>query len=340
MTSSRRNFLRGLSTGAAALSSGASTALATPEPEASCRGSLRADEILDLFEPVTGRKGVKIWAPATPSRAEFVATLHPHRMRFCASAFKGFVLCEALRQKDSINVDQSLRGEQLVLDESVWSSDSESFNPPYLSGKVSELTTLEAMIIHSDNTGADMILKHVGADHVRQFIAQAGLAQTRIPNSTRQFLGYVAGVPYWRTITWQQMLDILDSNAPFPNPALNDVQTMASSPHDFVSFYSRSLQGEFFKNIETLNEFRAILSRSDAIAQAIPLGASAFLKGGSADVGSFHALCLAGGMYVSDRWVYFALMLNWESPDPTDPDTRVAFTSALIKAFELIKQGV
>jgi hypothetical protein len=180
MTSSRRNFLRGLSTGAAALSSGASTALATPEPEASCRGSLRADEILDLFEPVTGRKGIKIWAPATPSRAEFVASLHPHRMRFCASAFKGFVLCEALRQKDSINVDQSLRGEQLVLDESVWSSDSESFNPPYLSGKVSELTTLEAMIIHSDNTGADMILKHVGADHVRQFIAQAGLAQTRI----------------------------------------------------------------------------------------------------------------------------------------------------------------
>jgi beta-lactamase class A len=53
------------------------------------------------------------------------------------------------------------------------SPDSATFNPPHLSGKVSERTALEAMIIHSDNTGTDMILKHVGADRVRDFLAEA-----------------------------------------------------------------------------------------------------------------------------------------------------------------------
>jgi beta-lactamase class A len=109
---------------------------------------------------------------------------------FCGSSFKTFVLCEALRQADAPDIDQQLKLRQLELNETVWSPDSVTFNPPYLSGKVSERTTLEAMIIHSDNTGADMSLKHVGADNVRKFIESAGLEHTFIPNSTRQFIGY------------------------------------------------------------------------------------------------------------------------------------------------------
>jgi beta-lactamase class A len=81
------------------------------------------------------------------------------------------------------------------------SPDSATFNPPHLSGKVSERTALEAMIIHSDNTGTDMILKHVGADRVLDFLADARLKRTHIPNSTRQFLGYLAALPDWRTTT-------------------------------------------------------------------------------------------------------------------------------------------
>jgi beta-lactamase class A len=74
---------------------------------------------------------------------------------------------------------------------------------------------------------------------------------------------------------------------------------MASTPYDFVSFYSRALQGKFFSNAATLNEFLAILSRADAIRDVIPLGASAFVKGGAIDVNPFHALSLAGGVYMS-----------------------------------------
>ena len=36
------------------------------------------------------------------------------------------------------------------------------FNPPNLSGLVSQRTALEAMIMHSDNTATDMSMKQVG----------------------------------------------------------------------------------------------------------------------------------------------------------------------------------
>jgi hypothetical protein len=79
------------------------------------------------------------------------------------------------------------------------------------------------------------------------------------------------------------------------NSPMNQVQTLASSAGDFVSYYSRALQGEFFKNKETLAEYRRILSLGDAIwLLPLPLGGSAFCKGGSIDVVKFHALCAPG----------------------------------------------
>ena len=100
------------------------------------------------------------------------------------STFKAFVLGEELRQADSPDVVQTITERQLALDESVWSPDSDTFNPPHLSGKVTERTAIEAMILHSDNTGTDMCLEQVGTDKVRAFIASAGLTNTLIPEST------------------------------------------------------------------------------------------------------------------------------------------------------------
>ena len=37
------------------------------------------------------------------------------------------------------------------------------------------------------------------------------------------------------------------------------------------------------------------------------------MKHGSADVGSQFALCLAGGVWIPRRWVYFAMIVNWTS---------------------------
>jgi beta-lactamase class A len=131
---------------------------------------------------------------------------------------------------------------------------------------------------------------------------------TPIPANLRQLIAYDAGFADWQTITW----DHLTSGSPdgSPHPILNDVITMASTPDDLVSFFSRALQGEFFQYEETLGVFRAILSTADAIARTMPLGVSAFGKGGSFDLNQEYALSFAGGVYVPDRWVYFSLIIN------------------------------
>lgn len=175
------------------------------------------------------------------------------------------------------------------------------------------------MISRSDNTATDISLNRVGADHVRQFIASIDLANSRIPNNTRQFLAFVLGAPNWQTITWAELLALAESDPSSTYPIINDVQTMAVSPDDFVSFYSSALQGEFFQRPATLDTFRSTLALADAIPLAMPLGVNAFLKGGSIDFGGEHALSIAGGVFIPDhRWVYYSLMINWVDGEAGD----------------------
>jgi beta-lactamase class A len=218
-------------------------------------------------------------------------------------------------------------------------SPSATFNPPNLTGLVSERTALEAMILHSDNTGADMILKQAGADNVRGLIAKAGLTNTLIPTSTRSFIGYLLGAPDYQTFTWEQYAAA--TNDPFVNPPLNTTETLASSSDDLVSFYTRSLQGDFFKHDETLHEYRTILSIGDIIwLLPLPLGVSAFAKGGEINVPGFHALCAAGGMFFDDVWVYFSLMINWTAAAEADPATSAAWVNASANALQLVKNSL
>jgi beta-lactamase class A len=149
---------------------------------------------------------LKIFAPATDGQPELVVQLNADKMLFAASAIKTLVLCEALRQADAPDLIDTLESRELVLDSSVWSLGSPTFNPPTLSGLVSERTVLEAMIMRSDNTATDMALKLVGAGNVRNFIASVGLTNTRIPDSTRAFTGYVFGAPNYFTLPWDDLV--------------------------------------------------------------------------------------------------------------------------------------
>ena len=116
---------------------------------------------------------------------------------------------------------------------------------------------------------------------------------------------------------------------------------MATSADDLVSYFSRGLQGEFFKNDQTLNEFRAILSIADVIwLLPVPLGASAFAKGGEIDIPGFHALCAAGGMFFDDVWVYFSFTINWPAPGESDPTTSAAWVAASSRALQLVKDAL
>lgn len=310
---------------------------AMAEKSSTTKTSASPQEILALFQSLPGDVAIKIHAPATNGKPEFLVESNTSKMMFVGSAIKTFILCESLRQVDSPGLVRALTANQLALDASVWSLDSATFNPPNLIGKVSQRTALEAMIMHSDNTGTDMCIKHAGPDKVRAFIASAGLTNTQIPDSTRVFFGYLLGAKDYKNFTWEEIGAA--ANQPIVNSPMNKIETLASSADDFVSYYSRALQGDFFKNKETLNEFRRILSIGDAIwLLPLPLGVSAFVKGGSIDVPGFHAVCAPGGMFFDDRWVYFCLTINWHAKAETDPNTVSAFTAAGSRALAMVKE--
>lgn len=305
------------------------------QPRAASPTVVSSDRILSLFHALPGETAIRIRAPAANDKPEIDIASNASAQLFVGSAIKTFILAESLAQADTPDVVHTLTTTQLQLNETVWSADSATFNPPNLIGVVSQRTALEAMILHSDNTATDMSIRHAGASNVRRFVQAAGLHRTMIPESTRSFFGYLLGARDYQTFTWAD----LQAAAPSPmvNPPLNKVETLASSADDLVSYYSRALQGTFFRNPQTLNEFRRILSLGDAIwLVPLPLGASAFCKGGSIDVPGFHCLCVAGGMFVNQRWVCFALIINWQAAAETDPATAAAFASAASQAMGMV----
>jgi beta-lactamase class A len=303
------------------------------------KSGVSSEAILALFKLLPGDVAIKIFAPAANGKPEFLVESNASKTMFVGSAIKTFILCEALRQADSPNVVQTLKATQLSLDASVWSVDSATFNPPNLIGKVSQRTALEAMILHSDNTGTDMSIKHVGPDKVRALIASMGLKNTMIPDSTRSLFGYLLGAKDPKAFSWEELGAA--ANSPMVNSPMNKMETMTSSADDFISYYSRALHGEFFKNKETLHEFRRILAMSDAIwLLPLPLGVSAFVKGGSIDVPGFHAVCVPGGMLFDDRWVYFCLTINWYAKAESDVETVSAFAAAGNRALTMVKEAL
>jgi len=241
---------------------------------------------------------------------DFVVEHNPNAALSCGSAFKAFVLLEFLRMVDN---GEAKLDELLPVDSTIWSLSSPVLTPwpGAVSGQIDAQTAMDAMISRSDNTATDMLLKRVGVARVRDFLASIG-STGRIPDSTRSFFGYIFGAPDWQTLTWERVLELDASNPEHPNPVLNDVSTMAVSPRDFVSFYSRALQGEFFNHPQLVPAFRGVLALSEAIPRAMPLGVNPFIKGGSIDFNGDHALCLAGGVFIPPaRWVYFGMTLNW-----------------------------
>ena len=86
-----------------------------------------------------------------------------------------------------------------------------------------------------------------------------------------------------------------------------------------------------------LSEFLTT-SLADAIAGSMPLGVSAFGKGGSLEFEGSNVLTFAGGMYVPDRWVYFALLLNWTDAEAGPGSQAVgAYIAAASTIFTLVR---
>lgn len=351
-TFSRRCALRTGSAGAAAalgaalLAPQALAQSATPAVDQEQTMDGLSAAILEAYKGLPGRQGLMFLAPPDAGRPAWSMELNADDHFFIASVFKALALAECLRQEEALldpassvplAAQLSLRlAQQLPLDESVFSLVAPVLNSPALTGMVTLRTALEAMIAHSDNTATDIVLKHVGPENVEAFIAEIGLTQTEIPLSTRQFFGYVFGVTDWENTTWDHLVNP-DPSLP-PRPILNETITMASTPREMVSFYTRALQGAFFQYSVTLEVFRQILALGDAVLRSMPLGVNGFGKGGSIDFDGSHVLTFAGGLYVPDRWVSFALFLNWTDDDGGDTGAvQGAYLTAAQTIFALIR---
>jgi beta-lactamase class A len=349
---SRRRALLATSAGAAAALSMAlpgQPALAQPATPVTDHAQIMdglSAAVLEAYKGLPGQQGLMFLAPPDAGRPGWSMELNADERFFIASVFKVFALAECLRQEEAhldpasdtpLSAQLSMRlAQQLPLDESVFSIAAPVMNTPHLTGMVTLRTALEAMIAHSDNTATDIVLKHVGPENVAALLAEAGLPQTEIPLSTHQFFGYILGLEDWAGTTWDQMQN--PDPGLSPRPILNDTITMASTPREMVSFYSRALQGEFFHYAETLAVFRQILAVADAVLLSVPLGANGFGKGGSIDFNGSHVLTFAGGLYVPDRWVYFAMFLNWTDEDGGDTGTEQgAYLAAAQEIFTLIR---
>ena len=54
---------------------------------------------------------------------------------------------------------------------------------------------------------------------------------------------------------------------------------------------------------------------ADVIPLIMPLGINGFAKGGSMDSFAEHVLSVAGGAFLAQRWVYFAMIVNWDDAE-------------------------
>jgi beta-lactamase class A len=337
MNKNRRTFLTSVASGVGLAVSPSWARDREPDHSNSSQADRLAQEILDRFEGLPGRKALKVWAPSTGNEPEFVVQLHENRRMFTASTNKSFILCERLRQLDSPTIVDQLNTHEVPVNKETYSPGSDILNPPDLSGFISERTAMEAMILHSDNTGTDIVLREAGVENVRNFVGSIGLKNTLIPDSTRIFAAYLFGAPNYLTITWDELLAI--PPGPLAHPFLNDVEMLASSAADLVSFFSRALQGEFFSHRQTLEEFRRILSIGDInYLVRLPLAISAFGKAGYADFTGSHARSIAGGLYFPKRWVYFSFVLNWDAEELNDSVIVEEFYTAIRQTARLLRE--
>lgn len=257
---------------------------------------------------------------------------------FVGSAVKTFILAQYLRDVETGRLAEDT---QVAIDDAVRSFSSPVFLK--LTGTTQAKAALEAMIAHSDNTATDVAMKAVGPERVRALVAQAGLKQTQVPDSTRRLFAYLAGAAEGADVDWSALNRLAEASPPAGaamRPPLNDRQTMASTAEDLVAWYRRALKGEFFTRPATLVEFKRIQAMADSLVHVVPADTIAYGKGGSIDWQGFHCFSLAGQMIVAKTPVTFCFTINWTGPDDGVPATFRSYVTAIADVLKEAAQAV
>jgi beta-lactamase class A len=261
------------------------------------------------------------------------------RKLFAASAVKTFILAQFLREAEAA-------GSSIGLSTRCEVSDTQrSIASPVLGGLTGTSNygvVLDAMIARSDNTATDIAMAAAGPDRVRALIAQAGLTNTQIFDSTRRVFSYLAGAPIGVDLGWAGMLKILNGESTDLTPrtdVINANESMLSSATDLVSWYQQALTGKYFATAASLREFKRVSSQATALWQVVPADVISYGKGGSIDWEDFHALSLAGQMRFNNVPVSFAFMLNWTGGETSNARTP-AFGAAASKVLNAVADAL
>lgn len=267
------------------------------------------------FRRLPGRPSymIRTSSPGQPWETSY----HPFRPLFAASGVKCFILLKFLRDVEEGRLSEDT---QEAVNDGIRALGSPVLGN--LTGTVPARSALEAMIAHSDNTGTDIALKCVGPDRVRAFLASAGYKTVKIPTSTRMLVSYLNGAPRGVDVGWKGMLAIQNGKlfGP-PRSPMNNVETMQCSAAEFITFYERALNGQYFRKPETLTEFKRILAMANVLPLIVPPDTPAYGKGGSLDSNGYNALVAAGQMRVGGGKipVSFCFTINY----PGDPAPEV-----------------
>lgn len=284
------------------------------------------------MEPETTGVLVRVAAPQTP----WSAGHGTERKLFVASGVKTFILGQFLRDSETAGSSLNQNGPCEVSDRFRSLGSSVLVG---LTGKTNYRTALEAMIAHSDNTATDIAMAAVSVDRVRALIAQAGLTQTQIPDSTRRMFSYLAGAPIGVDLGWLDMLKLQSGEGvglPARKDVINGQESMLSTATEMVTWYQQALAGKYFTTPASLREFKRISAMATALWQTVPADTIAYGKGGSIDWEDFHALCLAGQMRVKDIPVSFCFTLNWTGGTLTSNTRLGDFGAAISKVLAAV----
>lgn len=315
----------------AALGASALTSAATGAETA---GQSPVQQALASFKSLPARSSALVSVVQGKTRWEVGHA--PDEQLFVGSAVKTFILAEILRQ---VEAGQLSEDKQMAIDDRVRSLISPVF--ANLRGTTPLRSVLEAMISHSDNTATDVALGACGVETVRDLIAQAGLTQTRIPQSTRQFISYLAGAPAGVDLGWSGMEAVqMGKSFGKPRPPLNPRETMASTAREMVTWYEKALAGAFFSRPDTVTEYKRILSMGDAIPKVVPAGIAAYAKGGSIDWNDVHCLALAGQMILNGTTpATFCFTINWEGGPDSVPPLFQAYRESVAGVLEAVRKA-
>ncbi len=248
---------------------------------------------------------------ATSPRGQLRVAHREDAPLFVGSCIKTFILAAWLQEVEAGRLSLD---ERLAVDDGARSPVSPVLGE--LTGTASARTVLEAMIAHSDNTATDIAIRRVGAARVREVIAKAGLAQTRIPESTRVMIATLLGEPPGQDMAWPAISAALDNmSGRTLRPVVNPYQTMVSTGRDLVAWYEAALRGRYFTTAASLAEFKRIQSMATAMPQLAPTDVMAYGKGGSISWNGQQALAVGGQMVAGPVRATFYFAINWAGDD-------------------------